>query len=162
MDIRFAIESDLPAIVEIYNASIPARLATGDTEPVTVEERRTWFAAHDVDRRPLWVAEQDGAVVGWVALQSFYGRPAYEATAEISVYVSPEHFGRGVGEQLKRRVIEECPRLGVRNVLAFVFGHNEVSLRLCEKLGFERWGLLPGVAELDGELRDLVILGLKV
>ena len=152
MDIRFAVESDLPAIVEIYNASIPARLATGDTEPVTVEERRTWFAAHDVDRRPLWVAEQDGAVVGWVALQSFYGRPAYEATAEISVYVSPEHFGRGVGEQLKRRVIEACPQLG----------HNEVSLRLCEKLGFERWGLLPGVAELDGELRDLVILGLKV
>ena len=89
MTIRDATEADLSAIVEIYNAAIPGRQATADTEPVSVESRGDWFREHHLERRPLWVAVDDGAILGWLSFQSFYGRPAYRATAEISVYVSP-------------------------------------------------------------------------
>jgi phosphinothricin acetyltransferase len=44
--LRDATEADLPAIVAIYNAAIPGRTATADTDPVTVESRREWFAKH--------------------------------------------------------------------------------------------------------------------
>jgi hypothetical protein len=74
--IRDAMAADLPAIVEIYNAAIPGRLATADTTPVSVESRRAWFAEHSPQHRPLWVADTGGAVVGWLSFQSFYGRPA--------------------------------------------------------------------------------------
>jgi L-amino acid N-acyltransferase YncA len=148
--------------VEIYNASIPGHSATADTDPVSVETRGGWFHAHDPERRPIWVAEEKGAVVGWLSFQSFYGRPAYHATAEISVYVSPNKQRSGIGRALLAKAIEQAPRLGLRTLLGFVFGHNEPSLRLFESLGFERWGNLPSVAELDGVERDLIILGRRI
>ena len=160
--LRDAVEADLPRIVEIYNASIPSRLATADTEPVTVESRLLWFHAHDPQSRPLRVLELDGEIIAWISLRSFYGRPAYGATAEVGLYVAPDHQGAGIGPHLLRSIIADCPRLGVRTLLGFVFAHNLSSLKMNERVGFERWGLLPGVAELDGVKRDLVILGYKV
>ena len=160
--IRDAAEADLPAIVEIYNASIPGRTATADTEPVSVESRRPWFHGHTPTARPVWVAESDGTVVVWLSFQSFYGRPAYRATAEISVYVVPTHQGRGVGKRLLSEAVRRGRDFGLKTLLGFIFVHNEPSLHLFEKLGFARWGCLPRVAELDGVERDLVIVGLRI
>lgn len=162
MTIRDAVPADLPTIVAIYNAAIPERMATADTAPVTPESRRAWFAEHGPKSRPLWVASRDGAIVGWLSFQSFYGRPAYRATAEISVYVAPGHRRAGVGGTLLARAIGAAPGLGLRTLLGFVFAHNRPSLGLFERLGFQRWGLLPRVAELDGVERDLVIVGRRV
>jgi len=160
--IRDATPADLPTIVAIYNAAIPGRMATADTEPVTVESRRAWFAEHRPDLRPLWVASHDGAIVGWLSFQSFYGRPAYRATAEISIYVAAGRRRTGVGRTLLARAIATAPGLGLRTLLGFVFAHNEPSLGLFAGLGFQRWGLLPRVAELDGVERDLVIVGRRL
>ena len=83
--IRDARESDLEAIVRIYNAAIPGRLATADTEPVSTESKLAWFRDRNVTRYPLWVVERDGSVCAWLSFGKFYGRPAYSATAEVSV-----------------------------------------------------------------------------
>ena len=160
--LRDARETDLPRIVEIYNASIPGRMATADTEPVTVESRREWFHSHNPQSRPLWVLEEHAQIMAWVSLRSFYGRPAYHATAEVGLYVAPGHHGRGIGTKVLQTVIEHCPQLGISTLLGFVFAHNEPSLKMNEKVGFQQWGYLPAVAELDGVKRDLVILGLKI
>ena len=89
-NLRVARLDDLPAIVAIYNATIPTRMVTADLEPVSIAQRLPWFEAHTA-RRPLWVADCDGGVAAWLSLSSFYGRPAYERTAELSVYVDPGH-----------------------------------------------------------------------
>src|SRR5690242_1532105 len=112
--IRNATESDLPAIVDIYNESIPAGWSTADTKPITVAERVDWFRKFDPAKRPIWVAEVDGHVVATAYLSSFYaGRPAYDATAEVSVYIATAWQRRGIGRRLKEFVIGQCPRLGV-------------------------------------------------
>lgn len=159
--VRDAARSDLAAIVEIYNASIPGRLATADTEPVSVAGREAWFREHG-SKRPLWVACRQHEIVGWLSFQSFYGRPAYHATAEVSVYVAPASQRTGVASALLSKAVSEAPHLGLKTLLGFVFGHNQPSLRLFERFGFERWAFLAGVAELDGIERDLVIVGLRV
>lgn len=162
MTVRDATEADLPAIVAIYNAAIPSRTATADTEPVTVESRREWFAKHDPERRPLWVAEVEGEVVAWIGLSSFYGgRPAYDATAEVSMYVAPAFQARRLGRELMQRMIAACPRLGVTTLLAMYFDHNEPSRRLCTAFGFEPAGHLRRIAVLDGAERGLVIAALR-
>jgi L-amino acid N-acyltransferase YncA len=161
MTIRDAVARDLAAIVRIYNAAVPGRMATADTEPVTVESRLGWFAEH-TGSRPLWVAVSDDAVAGWLSFQSFYGRPAYRATAEVSVYVARDAQRKGVGRALLSRAIATGPALGLRTLVGFVFGHNAPSLALFEALGFQRWGLLPRVAALDGVERDLVIIGRRL
>ncbi len=162
MDLRPATMDDLAAIVEIYNASIPARIATADTQPVSLESRRGWFHQHSPESHPLWVAEVDGSVAAWLGLAAFYGRPAYAHTAEVSLYVHPEHQRRGLGTALLQHALAQAPALHLETLLAFIFGHNLPSLVLFSRQAFERWGLLPQVAELDQVRRDLVILGRAV
>jgi phosphinothricin acetyltransferase len=161
--VRDAVQADLPAIVAIYNAAIPGRSATADTEPVTVDSRQEWFAKHSPDFRPLWVAEVDGEIVAWIGLSSFYGgRPAYNATAEASLYIAPAHQSRGLGRDLMERMIAACPRLGVTTLLAMYFDHNTPSRRLCEALGFEQVGHLKNIANLGGDSRGLMIGALRI
>jgi L-amino acid N-acyltransferase YncA len=164
MNIRDAVAADLPGIVAIYNAAIPGRLATADTEPIAIADRRGWFAEHNAKLRPLWVAEAeaDGAMQGWLSFSSFYGRPAYHATAELSIYVAPECRRSGVAQTLLTRALAAAPELGVKTLLGFIFAHNAPSVSLFERNGFARWAHLPRVAELDGVERDLLILGLRV
>ncbi len=98
MTIRHATETDLPAIVAIYNAAIPSCMATADLEPVSVESRLPWFKARSPSQRPLWVIEVEGVIAGWLSFQSFYGRPAYNTTAEISIYIAPQFHRCGLGQ----------------------------------------------------------------
>lgn len=162
MIIRDAKEADLPVIVDIYNAAIPSRMSTADTALVSVEFKRGWFSSHTPDQRPIWVAEEDGKVVAWFSFESFHGRPGYRPTAEVSIYVAPTHRRHEIGRWLLKEAVQQSPKFGLSTLLAFVFGHNAPSLKLFESAGFERWGLLPKVANLDGVERDLVILGLRV
>ncbi|MBW4617898.1 MAG: GNAT family N-acetyltransferase [Cyanosarcina radialis HA8281-LM2] len=162
MNIRDATELDLPAIVEIYNATIPGRMATADTEPVSSESRLAWFQQRDRATRPIVVMELSAKIVGWLSFQSFYGRPAYRATAELSIYVAPTHLRQGIGHRLLEYAIGRSPELEIETLLGFIFAHNEPSLKLFEQFGFQRWGYLPKVAKLDGIDRDLAILGLQI
>lgn len=164
--LRDARPEDLPGIVAIYNSTVASRMVTADTEPVTVASREPWFAAHGPARRPLWVAELEGAdapaMAGWLSYSDFYGRPAYGATAEVSIYLDGAFRGQGLGRLLLERAIAHAPAIGIDTLLGFIFGHNGPSLALFERMGFARWGELPRVAVLDGVERDLVIVGLRV
>jgi L-amino acid N-acyltransferase YncA len=162
MLIRDAIKPDLPQIVAIYNETIPGRLVTADLEPVTPESREAWFDAHNAETLPLWVVTDEEKIIAWASFQSFYGRPAYRHTAEISIYVSEKHRGQGLGAMLLGRSIENCKSLEIHNLLGFIFGHNEPSLNLFKRFGFETWANMPGIAVLDGIGRDLIIVGKKL
>ena len=163
MKIRDAVAEDLPAIVAIYNSTIPSRVVSADTEPVSVEQRLAWFDEHEPSRRPIWVMECGGEIVGWLSLSDFYdGRPAYHGTAEIGVYVREDHRGEGIGRRLVEEAISRGPKLGLNTLTAGAFAHNEASVRLFEGMGFEKWAHFPNVAELDGVERDLVVLGLRL
>ncbi len=154
MVIRDALESDLPAIIDIYNATVPTRMVTAELEPTTVEARLPWFREHSPDQHPFWVAECDGRVIGWLDFKTFLPRCAYRGTAEISVYVDERFRRRGVAHRLLEEAIARSPLLGITAIVGLIFAHNKPSLKLFEQFGFERWGLLPGVARLDGVERD--------
>lgn len=162
LDVRHATITDLPDITAIYNSTIPGRMVTADTELVTVESRLPWFHAHTPDKRPLWVFFKDNKMAGWASLQSFYGRPAYNATVEISIYVHEDFRHQGIGCQIMEYVFSQCPVLNVKTLLGFIFGHNIPSINLFKKYGFEEWGNYPAIAELDGIERDLLILGKRL
>lgn len=159
---RLAHFADLPQIVAIYNSTVASRQVTADTEPVTVESRHAWFAEHNPERRPLWVIEDQGRVIGWLSFSDFYGRPAYAGTSELSIYLHEAARGKGLGHYFLTQAIEFAPKIGVHTLLGFIFGHNQPSLGLFEKFAFERWATLPRVATLDGVERDLIILGKRV
>ena len=162
MKIRDAVESDLPAIIKIYNAAVATRVATAQLEQVTLDERRNWLKEHSPDRHPFWVLEIDRKIAGWLTLKPFLPRCAYRGTAEVSVYVDEKFWRRGVGRTLLGEAIARASSLEINAMVGLIFAHNEPSLKLFERLGFEKWGLLPRVARLDDIERDLTIMGRPV
>jgi phosphinothricin acetyltransferase len=162
MKIRDATDADLPAIVAIYNAAVATRISTAQLEPATVEERRDWIREHSPDRHPFWVAEIDGEVSAWLTIKPFIPRCAYAGTVELSVYVGDKFRRRGIARKLLEEAISRGNSLGITVMVGLIFGHNEPSLNLFEQVGFERWGLLPGVAQIETVERDLVIMGRHV
>ncbi len=176
MNIRFAELEDLTEIVAIYNAAIPDRCATADLEPVSVASRSAWFQNHPRTKHPIWVATTDimrhndsenlpaHEIMGWLSLQKFDARqrPGYDKTAEISIYIKPIYQGKGVGRQLLSHSIANAPSLKINVLVGWIFAHNEPSLKLFKSLGFAQWGFLPQVADLEGQLCDLVPMGLTL
>lgn len=159
---RHATLHDLPAIVAIYNSVIPGRMVTADTEPVSVESKVNWFNNHTPERRPLYMVYDGDTRVGWVSLESFYGRPAYNQTTEVSIYLDEAARGKGYGKAILEKIIAEAPSFGIKTLLGYIFAHNEPSLKLFRSFGFEQWALFPNVAVLDGVERSLIILGKRI
>lgn len=161
--VRDATPSDHARIVEIYNSTVPSRLVTADTEPVTVASRSRWFQEHNPEHRPLWVLDNEaGEMLGWVSFQSFYGRPAYNSTVEISIYLDPSARGKGIGRAVLDYSVERAKTFGVKTILGFIFAHNEPSLKLFRAAGFSDWAYLPDIAVLDGVERGVRILGKRI
>jgi L-amino acid N-acyltransferase YncA len=160
---RHAQLADLGQIVEIYNSTIASRMVTADTEALTVESKQNWYHQHNTTNRPLWVIENTiKQIIGWVSFQSFYGRPAYEATIEISIYLDQNHRGKGIGKQVLQYCIAQAPALGVKTILGYIFSHNLPSFGLFRYCGFDIWATLPNIALLDGQERSLNILGKRI
>ena len=162
---RLAQREDLAAIVEIYNDTIPSRQVTADTEAVSVESRVPWFEAHIPSTRPLWVMEIDGRIAAWLSFSSFYGRPAYDRTAELSIYVAAPFRARGLGRYLLNAAMSAAPSLSIDTLLGFIFGHNEPSLALFERQGrlhkimMERDKCAIPLAELRFNVTNYVLPG---
>lgn len=162
MQYRDATIDDLPIIVDIYNSTIPGRLVTAETEMVTVADKMEWFNKHTQGIRPLWMAEEQGNVIGWVSFQDFYGRPAYKKTAEISIYLQESYRGKGYGKKILKHCINAANGLGLENLLGFIFSHNVPSISLFLLQGFEEWGELKNVALMDGITYSVKILGKNI
>ena len=157
--------------MRIYNTSIAGRLATADLEPVKVSDRAPWFRAHQPNRRPIWVVDapteksaskRTGSLSAWLSFSDFYGRAAYEATAELSIYVDPSAHRQGIARSLLSTAVDAAPGFGIETLLGFIFDHNEPSLGLFRSFGFEQWAHLPRVAKLDDNERGVIIVGRRL
>lgn len=160
---RYASRSDLPQIVDIYNATIPLRTVTADLEPVSVESRVAWFECHNETRHPLWIFEDaDSGLIGWASFQAFYERKAYDSCVEVSIYLSSKAQGKGYGSEILNFCLSEARQRRIRTLLGFIFKNNSASVRLFEKSGFEPWGKFPEIAEMGDHFEDLLIFGKRI
>jgi len=163
INFRTAELTDLSAIVEIYNQAVPTHRSTANTTPVTVEGRKAWFYEHEPDKRPIFVAEVDGQVVGWCSLSVYRpGRSALRFTSEISCYIDNNYQRQGVGRELVHHALEAAPSLGIKNIVAVLIDRNEASRKMVEKLGFQQWGYLPRVLDFDGQECGEFYYGIRV
>jgi len=151
MKIRIANLKDLEAIVEIYNQAIAAGRKTADTTPVSTNDRKIWFQAHNPDKYPILVAEKNKMIIGYLTISPYRpGRMALRYTAEVSYYVHFEHHRQGIASNLLKYAISMCPSLQIKTLFAILIDTNQASIRLTEKFGFEKWGHLPRVADFNG------------
>lgn len=144
--IRPGREEDLPGIVGIINHYIETTPITFDVVPFTVETRMPWFEQFGAEgRHRLFVAERDGAVVGWSCSGVFRPKPAYATTAETAIYTAPGEGGQGLGTRLYERLFQALRGEDLHRLVAGVTLPNEASLRLHARMGFERIGVFSEV-----------------
>ena len=155
--IRKAISDDLGAITDMYNEAILQTVATFDTEPKTIEERKTWFMNHD-SKHPILVATQDGLVVGWASLSRWSDRRGYSGAAEVSLYIEKEHRGKGIGKKLLKAIVQEGQKTGIHTVIAQIVEGNEPSINLFKQEGFQHVGALKEVGWKFGKLLDVHVM----
>lgn len=160
--LRLAQRDDLQIIVSIYNDTIASRQVTADVSPVTEAERIPWFEAHQQVTRPLYVVTQAKRVIGWFSLSDFYGRPAYNGFAEVSIYLDPQVRGQGIGRQLLQDIEPIALKCGVRDLLGIIFSHNHVSIKLFASQGYQHWGELPYVAKMDESEYSVTLMGKRL
>lgn len=135
--IRPAQESDLPAIVSLYNDYILHSPATFHTVPFSVEQRRAWFDSHSASGLyRLFSATAGGSVVGFASSGPFHERPAYASSVTLSVYLAPGCTGRGLGKRLYGSLIEAVRAAGAHRAYGGVTLPNPASERLHLGLGF--------------------------
>jgi L-amino acid N-acyltransferase YncA len=157
--IRASREADLPAITAIYAHAVRHGTASFELEPPSAEDmagrRRTLLEGSF----PYLVAEQDGAVQGYAYAGPYRPRPAYRSTVEDSVYVAPDAQGRGVGGKLLGRLIAACEALDFRLMVAVIGDEASAgSIRLDERLGFVRAGVIPGIGFKHGRWLSTVLM----
>lgn len=172
--VQRASKEDLAEVLAIYNQSIPGKQATANLALVTLEERTAWFDEHlDSPTRPIYVVKAlpEGdtdienttlPIVAWGSFSDLYARTAYHISTEISIYLNQDYQSKGLGSLLTRWMLTQAPSLGIRNIVALIFAHNQPSLGLFRKLGFEQWGYMPEVCDMDGFIADVVMLGKAV
>ena len=163
LNIRKAAERDLSAMLAIYNYEVENGTATLDLEAVSLEARREWFGLHNKNNHPLIVAEINGVVAGYACLSPFRVKPAYNSTVELSVYVSHEHRGGGVGKALMDEILKMARNDEKTHlVVSVITSENTVSCLMHEALGFSLCGRIHEAAFKFGRALDVIFYELKV
>jgi phosphinothricin acetyltransferase len=163
IEIRAADNSDIPAITGIYAHHVLHGTGSFEIEPPSLEEMgRRMF---DVTGRglPYFVAVSGDTVVGYAYAAMYRTRVAYRFTLEDSVYIHPEYMGRGVGGALLSELIKACKAWGCRQLVAVIGdSQNTGSIRVHEKLGFQRAGVLKNVGFKFDRWLDSVFMQLSL
>ncbi|MEP7237479.1 MAG: N-acetyltransferase family protein [Ferruginibacter sp.] len=160
--IRHAIENDLPQILEIYNDIIANTTAVYYYEPHTLEMRQQWFAERRQQGFPVFVAEEDGLILGMSTIGPFRIPTAYKFSVENTVHVAADARGKGIGKLLMPPIIEAAKELGLHTIIAGIDASNEVSLQLHKNFGFEEVAYFKQVGFKFDRWLDLKFLQLML
>ena len=159
LEIRPAIEADLPFITAIYEHAVRYGTATFELIPPELAEMTRRFRVLIDGGFPYFVATLDGQVVGYAYAGAYRPRPAYRFTVENSVYLEPAIQRRGIGLQLMQRLIGECEARGYRQMIAVIGDSaNAGSVGVHTRCGFQMIGTHPDVGFKFGRWLDTVMM----
>ena len=157
MEIRIAQIRDSEAIRDIYNNEVSSGTATFDLTPRTADEQREWLSERS-GAHVVLVAEINEEVVGFASLSRYQKRPAYNTTVEDSLYVHPDHQGKGIGLAMLTALIEKASEHGFHTIIARISGESAGSIATHERAGFEEVGREKQTGRKFGRWLDVVVM----
>jgi L-amino acid N-acyltransferase YncA len=144
---------DWDAVRAIYEEDIATGIATFETDVPGWDE---WDASHLKVCR--LVVRADGKVIGWMALNAISHRQAYAGVAEVSIYISENAQGMGIGKKLLKRLVEESEKEGIWTLQAGIFPENNASIAIHKANGFREVGYRERIGQLNGLWKDVILL----
>ena len=154
--IRQAEPRDFESILTIYNHYIEHSHVTFDVRPYRSEERTEWFDQfHATGPYRLYVSEADARVVGYACSTPFRPKPAYGTSVETTVYLAPDHTGKGIGALLYQPLLTALESEDVHRAYAVIVLPNPASIRLHTRVGFREAATLREVGRKFGKYWDV-------
>lgn len=158
MEIRSAQPSDLPGITAIYNDVLATSTAIYADTPSTLEARREWVESRQKAGYPVLVAAEGGDVQGFASFGDFRSWPGYRYSVEHTVHVRADRRRSGIGSALVVALFQPARALGKHAMIGGIDAENAASIRMHERLGFEKVAHLPEVGRKFGHWLDLVLV----
>ncbi len=158
MHICPATEADLPAILDIHNASILNSTANWSYHPDTLEERAAYMAELKTKNYAFIAAFEDKALLGYAYFNDFRKREGYNQTVEHSVYVHKNHHRKGVAKALMIELMDAAHAAKKHVMIGALEASNEPSIALHKMLGFIETGRLPQIGYKFNCYMDLVFM----
>jgi L-amino acid N-acyltransferase len=162
MNIRYASHDDCAAIAEIYNHAVLHTAAIWNDQTVDTDNRIAWFDARQIAGYPVLVSEENGTVTGYASFGDWRAFDGFRHTVEHSVYVHPDHQGKGLGCALLTQLINEAKLIGKHVMIAGIESQNQASLKLHAALGFITTAQMPQVGTKFGRWLDLTFMQLQL
>jgi L-amino acid N-acyltransferase len=157
VQIRLARPDDAEAIREIYNHWVTTSTVTFDLVPRSAPEQDQWLSDRS-GAHAVIVADDEGTIAGFASLSPYRDRPAYSTTVEDSVYLHPDHRGRGVGRRLLEELMALATQHGFHSVVARIVGGHDASIALHEAVGFELVGTEREIGRKFNRWLDVVVM----
>jgi phosphinothricin acetyltransferase len=140
--VRPAVDADLPSITDLYNHYVRTSPATFDLEPVSLENRKAWMTHYaGSGRHRLFVATDGESITGYATSGKVRERPGYLVSVETTVYVHPEHLGKGIGKRLYGAIFAALKHEDVHRAYAAIVLPNPASIALHASFAFRPVGL---------------------
>lgn len=162
ISIRKATENDLQQILDIYNDAILNTTAVYDYELHTLEMRKQWFETKQQQGFPVFVAEDNGEVLGFSSIGPFRAWAAYKYSVENSIYVKSGQRGKGIGKLLMQPLIDAAKEMKLHTIIAGIDADNKLSIEFHKQFGFEEVGYFKEVGWKFDRWLDLVFMQLIV
>ena len=157
--LRLAIESDAPALLDIFNDVLLHSDAIWLDEPVDLQDRLAWMHARHAAGFPIVVAvdADEATVLGYATYGHFRALAGYDVTVESSIHIRDGHRGQGIGQLLLDSLIERARGAGKAVMVAGIDGANRGSVRFHERNGFREVARMPGIGRKRGRPVDLLL-----
>lgn len=157
MNIRLAKRSDAAALLAIYAPYVENTAITFEYEVPTIEDFANRIEK-TLGKHPYLVAEEDGLILGYAYASTYYARAAYDWAVELSVYVSQDARGKGVGSKLYDELEGLLDQMGYMHFLACISLPNEDSLAFHAKRGYQQVAHFPKIGYKFERWHDIVWL----
>lgn len=153
--IRAASAADVPAILDIYRPYILHTAYTFEYDVPTEEQFLRRFETITAEF-PWLVWDEQGKILGYAYADHAFSRAAFQWTADLSIYLKPEAFGRGVGRKLYTAVEDILRELGYFAVYGIVTADNEGSCAFHRAMGYDETACLPDCGWKFGQWHGVI------
>ena len=162
MIVRRAVPGDAQALKDLgdaVGAEPEGWLVTTDGWRDTADERRYLRAIRRYPNAAVFVAEDDGVIVGRLSLARDQ-HPASRHVADLGLMVAASHRRRGIGTALLDEAVHWAREGGVRKLELHVFPWNTAAIALYEKFGFVQEGYRKAHYRRGSDYVDAVLMAL--
>ena len=152
--VRDAKPKDATEIADIYNYYILNTIITFEEDTIDTKEIQERIAS-TIPELPWIVYEEEGEILGYAYASRWKSRCAYKHSVESTVYLKQGVLGKGIGTTLYTKLIQRLRKTGLRAVIGGIALPNDPSIRLHEKLGFEKVAQFKEVGHKFGKWIDV-------